>query len=126
MIHVPFPDRKILDELRAYLPSAERAAAPTAQGFMDLDAALAAHADVLERLDWADARFTAARSRVGAIRHAGATDAPRLDQAAHAVQERLGHSTGATTPERLRLRGLGSRRTPFVVRAFREATSLRE
>lgn len=66
------PSRRVLDELRLIvnLPKADDAASPVARAFVDLEAALAAHAEALTDLDRAEAALIAARKGmevVGAI-----------------------------------------------------------
>ena len=67
VMDMPVPDLRTLDGLRACIPEADGAAAPAALAFMDLDAALASHADALARLGRAEANFIAARNRLGNV-----------------------------------------------------------
>lgn len=97
MTGVPFPDLRTLDGLRACLPFVDGAPTPAAQAFMDLDAALAAHAAALGHLDCAKARLIGARGPVAGDKHTGPVDTSQPDDAAYGAPERpVGRSVYAS------------------------------
>lgn len=113
------PSRRVLDELRNYLPLADRAATPVARAFVALDAAVTIHAEALARIDRAESRFLTVRSRLGAIEDPGGSRRLRSGNHGPRGPERPGKANSPA--EQLRPRGLGSRRRALAVAEAQEA-----
>ena len=113
----PLPSRRVLDELRPFLPDAVRGVSPVARAFSDLDRALASHTVALAALDRTEADRAAVQTPEGQV---GARHGRRTRAVEDGAESDLRSRPTDLIARRPRVPSAGSKRRALVVRQARE------